>query len=87
MPHTTVPLLGRYPYRAASVPSRGIRRIVLDLPARVRTSSRLDRYALELLALHEAGATTAELQRCLLANHMRVHYSTVARWLRRYGAR
>ena len=54
--------------------------------AQVCTSSRLDRYAHELLALRAARATTAELQRWLLANHVRVHHSTVARWLRRRGA-
>ena len=47
------------------------------------TVSRLDRYSLELLALHDAGGTTAELQRWLLDRRVRVHHSTVARWLRR----
>ena len=45
--------------------------------------SRLDRYFLELLALHDAGSTTAELQRWLQDRRVRVHHSTVARWLRR----
>ena len=45
--------------------------------------SRLDRHALELLALREAGSTTAELQRWLADRRIRVHHSTVARWLRR----
>lgn len=54
--------------------------------AHVRSSSRLDRYAHELLALHGVGATTAELQRWLLAKHVRVHHSTVAHWLRRHEA-
>ena len=45
--------------------------------------SRLDRYTLELLALHDAGSTTAELQRWLGHRRVRVHHSTVARWLRR----
>ena len=47
------------------------------------TASRLDRYSLELLALHDAGSTTAELQRWLQDRRARVHHSTVARWLRR----
>ena len=51
---------------------------------RVRHSaSRLDRFTLELLALHDAGSTTAELQRWLRDRRVRVHHSTVARWLRR----
>ena len=50
---------------------------------RRRTVSRLDWYAAELLALHDAGSTTAELQRWLGKHRIRVHHSTVARWLRR----
>ncbi len=46
-------------------------------------ASRLDRHTLELLALHDAGSTTAELQRWLADRRVRVHHSTVARWLRR----
>ena len=45
--------------------------------------SRLDRYTLELLALHNAGSTPAELRRWLADRRVRVHHSTVARWLRR----
>ena len=45
--------------------------------------SRLDRYTLELLALHDAGSTPAELRRWLADRRVRVHHSTVARWLRR----
>ena len=48
--------------------------------------SRLDRYKHELLALRDAGATTAEIRRWLLDRRVRVHHSTVARWLRRHGA-
>ena len=48
--------------------------------------SRLDRYAHELLALAEQGCTTAELQRWLHDRRVRVHHSTVARWLRRHGS-
>ena len=46
-------------------------------------ASRLDRYTLELLTLHDAGSTPAELQRWLGDRRVRVHHSTVARWLRR----
>ena len=47
--------------------------------------SRLDRFARELLALRDQGATTAEIQRWLRERRVRVHHSTVARWLRRRG--
>ena len=47
--------------------------------------SRLDRHAHELLALAEAGCTTAELRRWLTERRIVVHHSTVARWLRRHG--
>ena len=50
---------------------------------RRRTSSCLDRHTHELLALHDAGATVAELQRWLEARRVRVHQTTVGRWLRR----
>ena len=53
---------------------------------RVRRSSRLDRHTIELLALRDAGATTEELRRWLLARRVVVHHATVARWLRRNGA-
>ena len=52
---------------------------------RRRASSRLDRYTHELLALHDAGATVAELRRWLEARRVRVHQTTVGRWLRRRG--
>lgn len=52
-----------------------------------RVSSRLDRHTHELLALHDAGATVAELQRWLEARRVRVHRTTVGRWLRRRGCR
>ncbi|MCY1422248.1 hypothetical protein D9M71_379240 [compost metagenome] len=48
--------------------------------------SRLDRYAGELLALHRAGATIAELQRWLGERRVRVVHTTVARWLSRQTA-
>lgn len=47
--------------------------------------SRLDKYAGELLTLHRAGATTAELQRWLRARRIKVVHSTVARWLAKHG--
>ena len=50
-----------------------------------RAPSRLDRHTHELLALHDAGATVAELQRWLAARRVRVHQTTVGRWLRRRG--
>ena len=52
---------------------------------RRRAPSRLDRHTHELLALHDAGATVAELQRWLAARRVRVHQTTVGRWLRRHG--
>ena len=46
-------------------------------------TSRLDRLAGELLQLHRAGATAAELQRWLASERrIRVTHSTVSRWLR-----
>ena len=53
---------------------------------RRHASSRLDRYTRELLALHDAGGSTAELQRWLGHLRVRVHHSTVARWLKRHRA-
>ena len=52
---------------------------------RRRTSSRLDRHMHELLALYDSGATIAELQRWLEARRVRVHQTTIGRWLRRRG--
>lgn len=46
--------------------------------------SRLDRYAGELLTLHRAGASTAELQRWLRGRRIKVVHSTVARWLEKH---
>ena len=46
--------------------------------------SRLDRHAHELLALADAGCTTAELKRWLAERRIVVHHATVARWLRRH---
>lgn len=48
--------------------------------------SRLDKYKFELLELHRAGATGAELQRWLRANkRIKVVHSTVLRWLEKNG--
>ena len=44
--------------------------------------SRLDRHRAELLALHQAGASTAELQRWLAERGITVAHSTVSRWLK-----
>jgi len=52
---------------------------------RRRAPSRLDRHTHELLALYDAGATVAELRRWLAARRVRVHQTTVGRWLRRRG--
>ena len=47
--------------------------------------SRLDRYTHQLLALHQAGATAAELQRWLRTNkRVKVSHSTVLRWLTKH---
>ena len=46
--------------------------------------SRFDRHAGELLALHRAGASTAELQRWLRERRIKVVHSTVARWLAKH---
>ena len=43
--------------------------------------SRLDRYQGELLSLHRAGISCAELQRFLRKKRIKVAHSTVARWL------
>lgn len=51
------------------------------------TRSRLDRYTGELLELHRAGASVAELQRWLRARRVKVAHSTVARWLAKWLAK
>lgn len=45
--------------------------------------SQLDRYRGELLQLHRAGVTAAELQRWLRAKKVKVVWSTVWRWLQK----
>jgi predicted GNAT family acetyltransferase len=48
--------------------------------------SRLDKHTHQLLALHQAGATAAELQRWLRTNNrLKVAHSTVLRWLEKHG--
>lgn len=49
------------------------------------SKSRLDRYQGELLTLHRAGATCAELQRFLRSKKIKVVHSTVWRWLNKHG--
>jgi len=50
-----------------------------------RGRSQLDRYTAELLALHDRGATPADLRAWLAMppRRLSVAHSTVARWLRR----
>ncbi len=63
-----------------------VARLQANSAARRKTTyrkSRLDRYAGELIQLHNAGASKAELQRWLREHRMRVAHSTVARWIRR----
>jgi predicted site-specific integrase-resolvase len=50
------------------------------------TLIRLDRHRAELLAMHLGGASTAELQRWLRKNRIKVVHSTVARWLAKHTA-
>ncbi|MDD1829924.1 hypothetical protein LRP52_48195 [Photobacterium sp. ZSDE20] len=48
--------------------------------------SRLDKFKFELLELHKAGASTAELQRWLRQNRRtKVVHSTILRWLDKNG--
>lgn len=49
-----------------------------------RRTSRLDRYTSELLELHQAGASTAEIQSWLRGQRILVVHSTVARWLSKH---
>lgn len=50
-----------------------------------RRKSRLDKYKFELLELHQAGATGAELQRYLRSKRIKLTHSTVQRWLANNG--
>ena len=47
--------------------------------------SKLDLYKGELLQLHRAGATTAELRRWLQEKRIHVVWTTVDRWVKKYG--
>lgn len=47
--------------------------------------SRLDKFKFELLELHKAGCSIAELQRFLRSKRIKVAHSTVSRWLVKYG--
>ena len=49
-----------------------------------RRASKLDPYTAELLALHRAGGSGAELQRWLRDQRILVVHSTVARWLAKH---
>jgi len=46
-----------------------------------RRKSRLDRYGGEIVALHKAGATHTEIQRWLRERRIKVHRSTVSRYI------
>jgi len=48
-------------------------------------TSSLDKYADDLLDLHHAGTTTAELQRHLKSKRFTISHSTIARWLKKHG--
>lgn len=81
-------LLSRSPNRPTFDAAAEAARLKADTRARRRrrrTGSRLDRHMHELLALYDAGATIAELQRWLDARRVCVHQTTVGRWLRRRG--
>lgn len=47
--------------------------------------SRIDRYKGEVLKLHKAGATIAEIQRFLRSKRIKLVYSTVLRWIEKHG--
>lgn len=47
--------------------------------------SRLDQFAGELVQLRQHGATIADLQRWLRQKRVRVHHTTVSRWIARNG--
>ena len=62
-----------------------LRRQTSEIRKKSYSRSRLDRYRGELLQLHRAGASVAELQRWLRARRIRVVHSSVARWIARNG--
>jgi hypothetical protein len=47
--------------------------------------SRIDRHKGEVIRLHKAGATVAEVQRFLRSKRIKLAYSTVHRWLSKHG--
>lgn len=47
--------------------------------------SRLDKYKFELLSLHKAGCSIAEIQRFLRTKRIKVVHSTVSRWVKSNG--
>ena len=63
-----------------------LRRQTSEIRKKRFSRSRLDRYRGELLQLHRAGASVAELQRWLRARRIRVVHSSVARWIDKNGA-
>jgi hypothetical protein len=52
---------------------------------RRHSRSRLDKYQGELLLLHRKSASVAELQRWLRTKRIKVHWSTVSRWIKNHG--
>ncbi len=63
-----------------------LRRQTSEIRKKRYSRSRLDRYRGELLQLHRAGASVAELQRWLRARRISVVHTTVARWIDKNGA-
>jgi len=47
--------------------------------------SRIDRYRGEVLKLHKAGASVAEIQRFLRSKRIKLVHSTISRWLAKHG--
>ncbi|PJE77537.1 hypothetical protein CI610_03539 [invertebrate metagenome] len=54
-----------------------------EITRRKTKSSRLTRYKSQLLAMHQTGATAADLQRWLKSRHLNVVHSTVSRWIKK----
>lgn len=71
----------------AAAEAARLRRQRRDHRQRRYRRSRLDPHAHELLALHAEGARPADLVRWLRERRIRVHHTTVTRWLDRHGAR
>ncbi len=62
-----------------------LRRQTSTIRKRRYARSRLDRFQDELISLHQAGASVAELQRWLRSRRIKVAHSTVSRWLAKHG--